>query len=61
MSPRSWAASIMSFALAVLAASIMLQLAADYLRAALPVLVLTAGIVVLGLIAWRLYRRPRNW
>ena len=61
MYPRSWAASIVGFALAVLAASVMLSLAADYLWAALPVLLLTAGLVVLGIIGWRLYRRPRNW
>jgi hypothetical protein len=61
MVPRSWAASIMSFALAVLAASFMLQTAACYLRAALPMLLVAAALVVLGLIGWRLYRGPRNW
>jgi hypothetical protein len=61
MGPHSWAASIVGFALAVLAASVMLQLAAEYLMAALPVLLLTAALVVLGLIGWHFYRRPRNW
>ena len=61
MQPRSWAASLVSFALALLAASVLLELAAEQLRAALPVLLMVAGLGVLGLIGWRLYRGPRNW
>jgi len=60
--PRSWAASIVGFALAVLAACFALKLAADYLLAALPVLLPAgAGLFVAG-IAWRWWAgRQRGW
>ena len=49
---QSWTASIVGFALAVLAASLALKLAAEFLLAALPVLVpvvlATAGAIALA-------------
>lgn len=57
----SWAAGILSFSLAVLAASVALNLAAGYLRQALPVLIPTAGAVFVGVGLWRFHNRPRNW
>ena len=60
--PRSWAASIVGFALAVLAACLALELAAEFLLAALPVLVpvalVTTGTVALGRWWWN---RPTGW
>jgi hypothetical protein len=58
---RSWAASIVGFALAVLAACAALQWAAQLLLQALPVLLPAAGVVLLGFFAWRYYNRPRGW
>jgi len=59
--PRSWAASILTFALAVLAACWALNLGAELLCEALPVLVPVAGVALAGYVAWRLYNRPRGW
>ncbi len=59
--PQSWAASILGFALAVLAACAALELAADLLRAALPVLLPAFGCIVLVGAAWHFYNRPRGW
>ena len=60
--PRSWAASILGFALMVLAACLALKLAAEFLLAALPVLVpvvlATAGAIALGRWWWN---RPTGW
>jgi hypothetical protein len=60
--PQSWAASILGFALAVLAACLALKLAAEFLLAALPVLVpaviVTTGVVALGRWWWN---RPTGW
>jgi hypothetical protein len=61
MRPRSWATSIVGFALAVLVAGWALDRAADYLLAALPVLVPVAVVVGAGLLAWRLFNRPHGW
>jgi hypothetical protein len=59
--PRSWTASIVGFALAVLVAGWALNRAADYLLAALPVLVPVAAVVTAGVLAWRFHNRPRGW
>ena len=59
--PRSWAASLVWFAIAVLAVCAALQLAAQLLLQALPVLLPTAGVIVIGFFAWRYYNRPRGW
>jgi hypothetical protein len=60
--PRSWSASIVGFALAVLAAAWALRLAATWLLAALPVLVPVAAVSVGGVAAWRWWSaRPRGW
>lgn len=59
--PRSWGASIVSFAFAVLAASVALQLAAGFLLEALPVLAVVAGVMVIGWCVWRYYNRSRGW
>lgn len=63
--PRSWAAGIVGFSLAVFAACYLLSLAADFLRHALPVLVpvgVVIGVVVALLSAWRWWRsRYRGW
>jgi hypothetical protein len=61
VSPRSWTASIVGFALAVLVAGCALNRAAAYLLAALPVLVPVAVVVAAGLLAWRFHHRPRGW
>ncbi len=58
---RSLAASIVSFALAVLAAAVALHTAADLLRAALPVLTPVGVMTLVGVVAWRWYTRPRGW
>lgn len=58
---RSWTASIVGFALAVLAVCAALHLAADLLRPALPVLLPGAAIALLCLAIWRYVRRPHNW
>ena len=59
--PRSWTASIVGFALAVLAAAYALNMAADLLRQALPVLVPVAIVVVLGIGLWQWRSRTRGW
>lgn len=60
--PRSWAAGIVSLALAVLAACLALSFAADLLREALPVLVPAAVVVVLMGGTWRWLRnRNQHW
>lgn len=60
--PRSWAASIVGFALVVLAVCWALRVAADNLRAALPVLLPTAVIVASVAVAWRWWiNRPHGW
>jgi hypothetical protein len=53
--------SIVGFALAVLVACYCLNLAADYLREALPVLIPAVIIAVIGIGVWRWYTRPRGW
>lgn len=61
-SPRSWAASIVGFAFAVLAACLALKLAAEYLLAALPVLLPTAAVAGGAALVWRWRsRRPPGW
>ena len=60
--PRSWTASIVGFALAVLVVCFALKLAASYLLAALPVLL--PAIVIAGTVAavWSWWSgRPRGW
>ncbi len=59
--PRSWAASILGFSLAVLVACAALELAADLLLAALPVLLPAGGVALLAVALWRYYNRPGNW
>lgn len=60
-SSRSWTASLLGLAFAVLAISAALQLAAELLLAALPILLPAAGFVLLGLLAWRAYSRRGTW
>lgn len=60
--PRSWAAGIVSFALAVLAACWALNWAAELIREALPVLIPVAVVALVGTIAWRWWRtQNRSW
>jgi hypothetical protein len=59
--PRSLATGIVSIALAVLIACYCLNLAADYLREALPVLIPVLIVVVIGIGIWHWYHRPRGW
>ncbi|RBY76890.1 hypothetical protein DQ239_11875 [Blastococcus sp. TF02-09] len=58
--PRSWAASIVGFCFAVLAACLALNWAAELLREALPVLVPVGVTVLVGIGLWR-WRHPRGW
>jgi hypothetical protein len=58
---RSLAASIVNFALALLAASVALNLAATFLQAALPVLIPVGIVTLIGVGVWRWYNRPRGW
>jgi hypothetical protein len=58
---RSWAASIVGFALAVLAAAYALSLAADLLRRALPVLIPAAAMFLVGIGLWQWRSRTRGW
>lgn len=51
----------MGFALAVLAAAYALNLAADLLRQALPVLIPAAVLVVIGIGLWQWRSRSRGW
>ncbi len=59
--PRSWTASIVGFALLVLAVCWALNLAAALLREALPVLIPVAAVTLCGLGIWRWHSRPRGW
>jgi hypothetical protein len=59
--PRSWATSIITIALAVLVACYCLNIAASYLREALPVLVPLALVILIVIGIWRWYSRPRGW
>lgn len=60
-SPRSWTASIVSFAVTVLAVCLALKLAAEFLLDALPVLVPVA-VIASGIYAWRWWsNRTRGW
>src|SRR3954471_23541744 len=59
--PRSLASSIVSFALALLAASIALNLAATFLQAALPVLIPVGIMTLIAVGIWRWHNRPRGW
>ena len=52
--------SIVGFALAVLVACYCLNLAAEYLREALPVLIPAVVIVGIGIGIWHWYHRPRG-
>ncbi|SDN38670.1 hypothetical protein [Geodermatophilus sp. DSM 45219] len=58
--PRSWAASITSFTFVVLAAAFALNVAAELLREALPVLVPVGVTVLVGIGLWR-WQHPRGW
>ncbi len=58
---RSLAASIVGFALAVLAAALALDMAADLLRAALPVFIPLGIAAIVAVGAWRWLTRPRGW
>ncbi|MCF6743554.1 hypothetical protein E9529_04555 [Blastococcus sp. KM273128] len=58
---RSWAASIVGFALAVLAAAYALNVAAALLRQALPVLIPVAVIVLISIGLWQWRSRTRGW
>lgn len=58
---RGWTASIVSFALTVLAVSLALRLAAEWLREALPVLVPVAIVVAVGIGLWQWRSRSRGW
>jgi hypothetical protein len=60
-SPRSWSASIVGFALAVLAAAVALNLAAGLLRDALPVLMPVGVVALSGLGIWRWHRHYHGW
>jgi MFS superfamily sulfate permease-like transporter len=57
----SWVTSIVGFALAILVACYCLNLAAQYLREALPILILAVVIAVIGIGTWHWYHRPRGW
>jgi hypothetical protein len=59
--PRSWTASIVGFALAVLAAAYALNVAAQLLRQALPVLIPVAVLVLIGIGSWQWQSRARGW
>jgi hypothetical protein len=59
--PQSWGMSIVGFALAVLVACYCLNLAAQYLREALPVLIPAVVIVGIGIGIWHWYHRPHGW
>ncbi len=60
--PRSWAASIVGFCFAVLAACLALKLAAEFLLDALPVLLPAAAVVVGSALTWRWWRnRSGGW
>lgn len=59
--PRSWTSSLLGFAFAVVAVCVALNLAADLLLQALPILLLAIGVGVLGLVAWRAYSRRGGW
>lgn len=60
--PGDWTASIVRFAAAVLAAAIALNLAAQFLAPALPVLIPVGGGTALGIGAWRWWRhRHQGW
>jgi hypothetical protein len=58
---RSWTASIVGFALAVLAVAYALNVAADLLRQALPVLIPVAVLVGIGIGLWQWRSRTRGW
>jgi hypothetical protein len=51
----------MAFALAVLVACYCLNVAANYLREALPVLIPVVVIAIIGIGIWHWYHRPRGW
>ena len=57
----SWTSSIVGFALAVLLACYCLNLAANYLRQALPVLIPAVVIAGIGIGIWHWYHRSRGW
>ncbi|MGY1651768.1 hypothetical protein [Geodermatophilus sp. SYSU D01119] len=59
--PRSWTTSIVGFALMVLVVSAALNLAAELLREALPVLIPTAIVVLMGYGIWHWRTRARGW
>lgn len=60
--PSSWTASIVGFALAVLAACLALKLAAEYLLDALPVLVPVLAVTGVAAAVGRWWwNRPRGW
>ncbi len=59
--PRSWTASIVSCALLVLAVCWALNLAAELLREALPVLIPVATVVLCSYGLWRWQSRSRGW
>ena len=58
--PLSWAASIVGFALAVLAACFALKLAADFLLSALPVLLPVGAGLLVASAAWRWWSHNRR-
>lgn len=60
MPQRSWSASLLGFALTVLVACLALKLAAEFLLAALPVLLPTAALG-LGLVAAIRWWRSRDY
>lgn len=57
----SWTASIVGFALAVLAVAYALNVAAALLRQALPVLLPVAVIVLIGIGLWQWRSWTRGW
>ncbi len=61
MRRRNWAASIVGVALTVLAAALVLNWAAQLLRASLPVLIPVGCVVLTGIGLWQWRSRRRGW
>ena len=59
--PQSWTASILGFALVVLAVCAAFNLAAQLLREALPVLIPAGVVAIVSIGLWQWRSRSRGW
>ena len=61
--PRRWLERILEVAIVIVVSAYLIRLAACYFVQALPVIIIVAAIIIVGFIAYRIWKRKHdsNW